>query len=273
MTKDIAAESAHDTPKLLVLAGRRSGALDPLAERAGVSHKCMVPVRGQAMIGRVLATLDRAFPDAQIAISIEDFGLIAKEPTVARLNAAGRLHHIEARFELFDSVMAAAGTLGFPLLITTADNVLVTVEALHALAACGRQEEGGAVVALARKEDIKAAHPGGKDRFYEFRDGGYSNCNLFWLNDEQALAGVSVFRHGGHFLKAKGRMLKTFGLVNVLRYRFRRYGMARMLRFVSRRFGVRIRPLVLKDGGLAIDVDNERSFAMVEEILERRERG
>ena len=39
----------------LVMAGKRSGVLDPLAERAGVSQKAVVPVNGVPMIERVVA--------------------------------------------------------------------------------------------------------------------------------------------------------------------------------------------------------------------------
>ena len=38
------------------------------------------------------------------------------------------------------------------------------------------------VVALARKEDVLAAHPEGQRRFYKFRDGEFSNCNLYGLS-------------------------------------------------------------------------------------------
>lgn len=34
----------------LLLAGRRSGALDPLAENSGVAQKCVVPVAGKPLI-------------------------------------------------------------------------------------------------------------------------------------------------------------------------------------------------------------------------------
>ena len=37
----------------LVLAGKRSGALDPLAEAAGVAQKCVVPVAGKPLIEHV----------------------------------------------------------------------------------------------------------------------------------------------------------------------------------------------------------------------------
>ena len=38
----------------LIMAGKRSGVLDPLAKRAGVAQKCVVPVRGKPMIQHVV---------------------------------------------------------------------------------------------------------------------------------------------------------------------------------------------------------------------------
>ncbi|HEX8257366.1 MAG TPA: spore coat biosynthesis protein F, partial [Allosphingosinicella sp.] len=77
-------------PRILVLAGRRAAALDSLAAAAGVTHKCLVPVAGEAMLGRVLRIVEAAFPDAPVFVSVEDFATVAAEPTVARLHAGGR---------------------------------------------------------------------------------------------------------------------------------------------------------------------------------------
>ena len=67
------------SPKVLVLAGRRNAGLDPLAEQFGVTHKCLVPVRGEAMISRVLKIVDEAFPTAPLFVSIEDFSIIRNQ--------------------------------------------------------------------------------------------------------------------------------------------------------------------------------------------------
>ena len=113
-------------PRILVLAGRRSATLDPLAEKLGVSHKALVPVAGEAMVGRVLRIADEAFPDSPLFVSIEDFALVADEPTVKRLHAEGRLTPVGAEHNIVDSVVEASRTTGFPLSVTTADNVLMT---------------------------------------------------------------------------------------------------------------------------------------------------
>ena len=256
-------------PRILVLAGRRSATLDPLAQAAGVSHKCLVPVAGQAMIGRVLETAASAWPDAPLYVSVEDFSVIASEPTVARLHAAGRLTPVDAQYQIVDSVAEASRTTGFPLTITTADNVLLSVDALHELEAMGAAGDADAIVVMAEKTDIRAAHPDGQRRFYEFRDGGFSNCNLFWLGNDKALRATEAFRQGGQFAKYPKRIIQAFGLLNLIRFRLGLWTLAGAFRHMSHRFGVRIAPLMAADGRLAIDVDNERTHRVAEEILAR----
>lgn len=258
-----------DAPKILILAGRRSAAPDPLAQQFGVSHKCLVPVAGVAMIARTIAIVDAAFPDGRIFVSIEDFDIVRDEPFVRQLAASGRLTLVEAREHIVDSIIAASETTGFPLIITTADNVLMTADALHRVAAEGREGPADALVVMARKEDILATHPDGQRRFYEFRDGGYSNCNLFWLGSEKALQAAETFRHGGQFAKRPERIIKAFGILNLIRFRLGWHSLERIFRFISKRFKVDIRPLVLREGRLAIDVDNERTHRVAEEVLAR----
>ena len=256
-------------PNILVLAGRRSTTTDPLAAAAGVSHKAMVPVKGEAMVGRVLRIAEGAWPDAPLYVSVDDFAAIEREPTVERLVAAGRLAPLEARPNIVESVVEASRTTGFPLLITTADNVLMTPEGMRSIHEEGERTGADAIAMMAEKEDILAAHPDGQRRFYAFRGGAYSNCNLFWLGSGRALQATESFRLGGQFAKHKRRAVKALGLTTLLLYFSRLLTLEGMFRHFSRRFGIVLRPLVAPDGRLAIDVDNERTHRVAEEILSR----
>jgi CTP:molybdopterin cytidylyltransferase MocA len=256
-------------PRILVLAGRRSAAHDPLAAATGVSHKALVPVAGEAMVGRVLRTAAEAFPDSPLFVSVEDFALIAGEPTVARLHAEGRLSSVGAEDHIVDSVVEASRTTGFPLVVTTADNVLMSVEGMRAIADAGAAGGADGIVMMAEKADILAAHPDGQRRFYAFRGGAYSNCNLFWIGGAHAFDAIESFRYGGQFVKRKGDAVRALGLTSLLLYASGLVTLEGMFRHFSRRFGVRIWPLVAKDGRLAIDVDNERTHRVAEEILAR----
>ena len=141
----------------LVMAGKRSGVLDPLAERAGVSQKAVVPVNGVPMIERVVAQVAACPQVGEIRVVAHDEGEIARLPTIAALIAEGRLTMIEGRFNIVDSVFAGAEGAEFPLLITTSDNCLVTAEGYAEFIDKALAAEAGAAAALARKEDVIAA--------------------------------------------------------------------------------------------------------------------
>ena len=259
------------TPTILILAGKREGKIDPLAEQAGVSHKAVVPIRGKPLITWVLEAAEQAWPGAPILVSIHDGGVIAPLPIVERLTASGRLRIVEAREGIVESLEAAAETNdAFPLLITTGDNVLVTPEALRRLHDEAMAADAGAALSLATREQILAAHPEGQRRFYEFKDKAISNCNAYWLRDRSALKAAESFRGGGQFIKTPGAILKAFGLWNLIGFRRKWWVLDKAMRNLSRRFGVKIAPVFVTDGALAVDVDNERTYKIAETLLESR---
>ncbi len=261
-------------PTILILAGKRDGKLDPLAERAGVSHKCRVPIAGKPLLQWVLEAVAPAFPEARIYVSIHDPAVIADLPGVAELTAAGRLHLCAAQAGIVESVEAAIAAAGgesaFPLMITTADNVLAEPDYLRGVHEEALAGEGDAVVVLATRESIRAAHPDGQRKFYEFSDMAISNCNVFWLRNAKALAATEAFREGGQFAKNRARIAKAFGIWNLIRFRLGWWTLDRAFLAISSRFGVRVVPLVTPDGAFAIDVDNERTYGVAELLLKAR---
>jgi hypothetical protein len=124
-------------------------------------------------------------------------------------------------------------------------------------------------VALARKEDIQAAHPQAQRNFYEFRDGGFSNCNLYGLS-QRGLKGAEAFRSGGQFMKNPMRIAHTFGIFNLLLMRFGWVTTAGAMQRIGRRLGVKASRVILEDGAHAVDVDNRRTYDIAAELLERR---
>jgi CTP:molybdopterin cytidylyltransferase MocA len=259
------------TPTILILAGKRDGKLDPLAEKAGVSHKAVVPIRGKPLIAWVLEAAEAAWPDAPILVSIHDPGVLDALPIVQRLVEAGRLGFPPAQHGIVESLEAAAAEgEPFPLLITTGDNVLVTPEALRRLHDEAAASGAGAALSIATREQIFAAHPEGQRRFYEFKDKAISNCNAYWLRDRRALRAAESFRGGGQFSKTPGAILKAFGLWNLIGFRRKWWTLEKAMGNLSRRFGVKIVPVLVTDGALAVDVDNERTYKIAETLLESR---
>lgn len=259
------------SPTILILAGKRDGKLDPLAELAGVSHKAVVPIRGKPLIEWVLEAAEQAWPDNRILVSIHDGAVIGGLPIAGRLLASGRLRVTEAREGIVESLEAAVESGGpWPLLITTGDNVLVTPEALRRLHDEALVADACAALSVATREQILSAHPEGQRRFYEFKDKAISNCNAYWLRDVAALKAAESFRGGGQFIKTPGAILKAFGLWNLIGFRLKWWTLERAMANLSRRFGVKVAPVLVTDGALAVDVDNERTYKIAETLLESR---
>jgi len=254
--------------RVIVLGAQRKGVENPLAARFGTSHKCLVPLRGKPLIAHVLATLARHARVGEIVVSAEPevHGDIAR--IAAAHGASAKVRCTASADNLADSVIAASRGRDMPTIITTADHALLAPASIDAVAE--GLEAGDAVMAFAREDTVRAAHPEGQRRFYQFRDGGYSNCNLYGIARRDALCAAEIFRGGGQFAKKAQRIVAAFGFVNLLLLRLKLVTMEGGLRRISRRAGLRIVPVVLDDGSQAIDVDNDRTYRVVEEILARQ---
>lgn len=252
--------------RVIVLAAQRPGAIDPLAERFGVSHKCLVPIVGKPLIAHVIAALQGHKRVGEIVISVETAAFAAINVALPPPCADGPPVRCATAWDtITDSVAAAAAGHEGPLLITTADNVLLAHESIDAV--LDGLKSSDAVVAMTTREAVFATHPAGQRRFYEFRCGAYSNCNLYGLASAEALAAAEAFRAGGRFAKNAWRIVRAFGPVNLVLLRLKLVTLRGGLARVSRRLGVRIAPVVLADGTQAIDVDNDRTYAVAEGLL------
>ncbi|WP_256869144.1 nucleotidyltransferase family protein [Sphingobium lactosutens] len=254
----------------LVLAGKRDGATDPLALEAGVTHKCLVPVAGQPMLVHVIDALAKSDRIGEIRVAIEEPAVLEGLAQLRGLISTGRLVPVAARPNLVDSVLAAAEGAQFPLLITTADNVLLTPSAIAEMLDGCKAQSADAAVAFTRRESVLAAHPEGQRKFYRFSEDSYSNCNSYWLKDRAALAAAETFRTGGQFVKHPMRIIGTFGLMNLIRFRFGLGTLAATFERFSRRFRMTVAPVILSDGAVAIDVDNARTHGVATQVLDQR---
>lgn len=254
----------------ILLAGRRNGSTDPLAADAGVTHKCLVPVAGQAMLLHVVEALVANRRIGEIRVVIEDPALLASLPSLRGLLHSGRLIGVEARPNLVDSVLAGAEGAAFPLLITTADNVLLTPDAIDEMLDGCAAHGADAAVAFTRRASVLAAHPQGQRKFYDFADDSYSNCNTYWLRDRAALKAAETFRSSGQFVKHPLRIVGAFGLLNLIRFRYGIGTLDQAFARFSRRLRLTIGAVILSDGAVAIDVDNSRSHGVASQLLEQR---
>lgn len=255
--------------RVIVLAAQRPGMVDPLAAEFGVSHKCLVPLAGKPLIAHVLATA-ASHPDVcDVKVSIEE-AVFARIGTIMHgVNGADALVDcVAAADNIADSVILAAAGHDGPLIVTTADNALLTHAGLDAMASA-LAGQADVAIAMARRDSVISAHPDGQRRFYRFADDAYSNCNLYGIGGAHALKAAEIFRGGGQFARKAGRIVKAFGFVNLVLLRFRLASLQGGLGRISRRLGLSIAPVILTDGRSAIDVDNIRTYRIVAQLIAR----
>ena len=120
----------------LILAGnRREG--DSVAAMTKVSHKALAPINGVPMLLRLYRTLSACPGIASIHVCIDDAALLDAVPELAAAHDAGRLRIVPPAESPAASLACALELIGLekPLLTTTADHPLLSVEMVQQLRA------------------------------------------------------------------------------------------------------------------------------------------
>lgn len=254
---------------VVIMAAQRTGIVNPLAEAAGVSHKCLIEMSGKSLIEHVTTAITASGLAAKISVCIEDASVLDSVAYVKGLRDSGFLHVVPSKDNLFDSVSAALKhDDDFPAIVTTADNVLLTPEMLKHFAEGALAYD--AALGLIQKEVLLAKYPDGQRNFHKFKDAEYSNCNLYALITPKSLAAAEVFKGGGQFKKSIMRVINAFGFLNMIGYRYAWFTRDDAIARIGKRFGITTGAVDMPFPEAPIDVDNERTMGVAAEILEAR---
>jgi len=264
-----------DTPvhlTALVLAASRRGGEDALAGMQNKSHKCLVEIDGVAMIERVVRTLMESGCFDRILVSIEDESPLRKLEATRRWLESGDIEVLQSAESLADSLIRLLPRADemLPLVVTTADNALHTPALVKDFVAGFLRRGGDAAVGVTSEASVLSDYPDEDIRFFHFRDGGYSFCNLYGIGSVKGLEAARIFRSGGQFRKRPWRILKIFGLMLLLLYKLRLIALDGIFQRLGRKLGISIDLVRLDYGFAPIDVDDEKSFAIGERILMKR---
>ena len=263
-----------DTKKAtaLILAASRRGPQDSVAQTQNVSHKCLITLDGMIMLERVVREVKDAKDIDRIFVSIESRDLLESVPALKEMLDKGEIHFVQSRENLFLSITGAAEDIEnpFPLVITTGDNALHTTEMVDHFCTELFSENPDAAIAMTPASVILEAYPEGKRAFHNLKDGGWSSCNLYALMTEKALAASRAFEGGGQFGKNPQRILKAFGFVFMVLYKYRLATSATMCKRLSRRWGINLKLIRMPYADAPIDVDNPGDVKLTEKILKSR---
>ena len=256
----------------LILAASRLGPQDVVAQSQNVSHKCLITLDGMIMLERVVREIKEIRDIDRIFVSIENKELIDSVPVLEEMRENGEIQFVQSRKNLFLSVTGAAEDIDnpFPLIITTADNALHTTEMVDYFCKELFAANPDAAVGMTPSSVILDAYPEGKRAFYNLKGGGWSSCNLFALVNEKALAATKAFEGGGQFGKNPQRILKAFGFIFMILYKYRLATISTLFKRLSKRWGLDLKLIHMPYADGPIDVDNLGDVILTEKILKAR---
>lgn len=254
--------------RLVVLAGQRRGGIDPLAARFGQSHRSLIPLAGRPLIAHVLQVAAAHPAVASLAVSIEREAFDPVWDVLTRLPGRGNVALVEAQADIAGSVRAAMQGWDGPLVVTTADHALLTAQSIDAMA--DGLLHADAAFALAPRASVEAVHHGARQPFAAFADGAMVPCDIYGISGADAIRAVEVFRGNGGYDRSASRLARALGPVGLLLLGCRLLTLDDAIARVSRRLRLRLGAVVLDDGTQALDVDDDRTYAVARDLLERR---
>lgn len=253
---------------ILLLAGSR-GTGDKLARQAGVAHKALIPLGGMTMIERVVNVLLGIDGVPQIIIASNQPDALAALPGLTA--AHDRLQFIGTSETPSRTVLDALqrGVLAPPLLVTTADHPLLTVDMVHDF---WRRvpDDADAAAAVASARTIRAAWPETRRTYLPFADDAYSGCNLFAIRTAQAQRALEFWRRVEERRKQPLAMIRLLGVAATLRFLLGRLSLAAAADHLGRLTQTRLTVITLPFAEAAIDVDKADDLTLVRQILESR---
>lgn len=254
--------------RAIILAGRRPGP-DPLVDSYGVATKALIPIAGTPMLLHVARALRAAPEVGEVVVLAQDSAALAADPALAALRDDPRIMFAESGAGISRSLGAALAAHGGPLLVTTADNVLLTPAMIADFV---RGAAGSDVaVAMVERATLLARYPQSRRTWLKFRAGWWSGANLFYLGGQQVQPLLDFWSSIEQDRKKGLRIIGAFGplllLASVLRLITIHDGVAR----AGRRLGVTARVVPMAAAEACIDADKPADIALIEQILAERQ--
>ena len=196
----------------LVLAGARVGR-DAVAEAVGVSIKVLALVGGIPMVARVLNTLKSSILVKQRVLCGPSWDVVQGQPFLRDFVETGQVRWIAPQEGPSLSVKSFLSDhpRDFPLLVTTADHALLTVEMVEYFLREASLAQVDVAVALVPYSVVAAAYPQSKRTVIGFRGGGYCGCNLFLLCTPRATQLVEFWTQVERERKRPLRLIRHLG--------------------------------------------------------------
>lgn len=253
----------------VLLAGSRPGG-DPIAQAAGVASKALLRVGGQAMLARVARNLLSHPRAARLVVLAQEPEALAADPDCAWLREDPRTAFVTSGAGISHSILnlLERGEAAFPVLLTTADNVLLDHAMIDSF--LGGLDRADLAVAMVERRVLLSRYPESRRTWLKFRGGWWSGANLFWLASDKVMP-LLAFWHGVEQDRKKGmKIVGAFGPLLLLGALFRLLTIHQSVSRAGRRFGLAARVVPMPQAEACIDVDKAEDWELADAILAGR---
>lgn len=248
----------------IVLAGSRPG-VDPLLSGTGVSTKALLPIAGLPMLVHVIRALRASPLVGSITVLAQDSAKLASEPALA---AVPDLHFSDSGQGISSSLAAALPPGDDPLLVTTADNVLLTPSMIANFLSGAANSD--IAIAMVERDLLLARYPQSQRTWLKFRGGWWSGANMFRLRGQRAAPLLKFWERIERDRKKGLKIIAAFGpillLAAVLRLITIHQGVAR----AGLRFGLKAQIVLMPEPEACIDADKPADILLIEDIMATR---
>jgi HAD superfamily phosphoserine phosphatase-like hydrolase len=253
---------------VIVLAGQRPG-IDPLAGMFSQESKACVPLMGKPMASWVIETLLATPQIGNIVVLAQNREMVGALG-LTELIDNDRVTFAKSIGGISQSIAHVVGKapLDWPVLITTADHPLLTVDMVSTFI------EGAGVsdiaVAAVERRTLLQRYPMSKRTWLKFRGGAYSGANLFALRSPETLKALELWAQAEQDRKKAFKLFWHFGPRLALRAITRSITFPSALHRAGRKLGLNASLVLLPQAEAAIDVDKISDHQQAELILSER---
>ncbi|MBA3940228.1 MAG: 4-diphosphocytidyl-2C-methyl-D-erythritol synthase [Sphingopyxis sp.] len=249
----------------IVMAGSRPGP-DPLLSGTNVSTKALLPIAGQAMLVHVVRAL-RASPQVgAITILAQNSAELAADPGLA--GVAG-LHFADSGQGISSSLAAALPPGDDPVLVTTADNVLLTPSMIDEFLTGA--DGSDVAVAMVERAVLLSRYPQSKRTWLKFRGGWWSGANLFRLRGRRVLPLLDFWGRIERDRKKGRKIVAAFGPFLLVGALLRLFTIQQGVARAGLRFGLKARVVSMSEAEACIDADKPVDIELIEQIFASRQ--
>ncbi len=265
MTRPAPTVSIAEMPiDALILAGRRTGEVDPLAAIDDVPHKALLVAGGKPLIRRVVEALKMSKRAAAIRIAAPED---VREALAAALRGIDGWSFVNAEGSPAATVLAAIEGLGGErgLLVTTCDHALLSGEMIRTFLSQARKCDAAA--ACVDRGVYAARFPESRRTFIRLKDLSFSGANLFWFAGARAKGLADFWRRLEAKRKNPAAMAREIGVLTALSYLAGQMTVADLESVIRRKTKVEAKLVPLPMPEAAIDVDKPDDLVLVRNIL------